>query len=70
MFLMARRNIYKILYDCFFMSTPIWIDLTKSYSTEFVLENHPKLRSLNFKFQGRRYRLTDVHGEVIKEILS
>ncbi len=25
---------------------------------------------LNFKFQGRRYRLTDVHGEVIKEILS
>lgn len=25
---------------------------------------------LTFKFQGRRYRLTDVHGEVIKEILS
>jgi hypothetical protein len=25
---------------------------------------------LTFKFQGRRYRLTDVHGEVIKEILA
>ena len=23
-----------------------------------------------FKFQGRRYRLTDVHGKVINEILS
>jgi len=25
---------------------------------------------LNFKFQGRRFRLTDVHGHVVKEILS
>jgi hypothetical protein len=25
---------------------------------------------LTFKFQGRRYRLTDVHGEVVKEILA
>ena len=25
---------------------------------------------LTFKFQGRRYRLTDVHGNVVKEILS
>ena len=25
---------------------------------------------LTFKFQGRRYRLTDVHGKVVKEILS
>jgi Protein of unknown function (DUF1501) len=25
---------------------------------------------LTFKFQGRRYRLTDVHGQVVKEILS
>jgi uncharacterized protein (DUF1501 family) len=25
---------------------------------------------LTYKFQGRRYRLTDVHGHVIKEILS
>ena len=25
---------------------------------------------LTFKFQGRRFRLTDVHGEVIKEILA
>jgi hypothetical protein len=24
---------------------------------------------LTFKFQGRHYRLTDVHGEVVKEIL-
>ena len=23
-----------------------------------------------FKFQGRRYRLTDVHGSVVKDILS
>ena len=23
-----------------------------------------------FKFQGRRYRLTDVHGEVVKDILA
>ena len=23
-----------------------------------------------FKFQGRRYRLTDVHGKIINEILS
>jgi len=25
---------------------------------------------LNFKFQGRRYRLTDVHGEVVRSVLS
>lgn len=25
---------------------------------------------LTFKYQGRRYRLTDVHGEVVKDILS
>ena len=25
---------------------------------------------LTFKFQGRRYRLTDVHGKVVKDILS
>ncbi len=25
---------------------------------------------LNFKFQGRRYRLTDVHGKVVKDILA
>ena len=24
---------------------------------------------LNYKFQGRRYRLTDVHGKVVKDIL-
>ena len=23
-----------------------------------------------FKFQGRRYRLTDVHGSIVKDILS
>ncbi len=27
-------------------------------------------KKLTFKHQGRRYRLTDVHGEVVKEILS
>ena len=25
---------------------------------------------LIYKFQGRRYRLTDVHGEVVRDILS
>ena len=25
---------------------------------------------LTYKFQGRRYRLTDVHGHVVKEILA
>jgi hypothetical protein len=25
---------------------------------------------LTFKFQGRHYRLTDVHGEVLKAILA
>ena len=25
---------------------------------------------LTFKFQGRRYRLTDVHGNVVNEVLS
>jgi hypothetical protein len=25
---------------------------------------------LTYKFQGRRYRLTDVHGKIIKGILS
>ena len=25
---------------------------------------------LTYKFQGRRYRLTDVHGKVVQEILS
>ena len=25
---------------------------------------------LTFKFQGRRYRLTDVHGQLVKQILS
>jgi hypothetical protein len=25
---------------------------------------------LTFKFQGRRFRLTDVHGEVVKELLA
>ena len=29
--------------------------------------NHEKL---TFKHQGRRYRLTDVHGEVVKDILA
>ncbi|MEC7407260.1 MAG: DUF1501 domain-containing protein, partial [Planctomycetota bacterium] len=24
---------------------------------------------LTFKYQGRRFRLTDVHGQVVKEIL-
>ncbi|MFT7248636.1 MAG: hypothetical protein ACI97P_001414, partial [Arcticibacterium sp.] len=25
---------------------------------------------LTYKFQGRRYRLTDVHGKVINDILA
>jgi len=25
---------------------------------------------LTFKFQGRRYRLTDVHGKVVQEVLA
>ena len=25
---------------------------------------------LTFKFQGRHYRLTDVHGKVVKDILA
>ena len=25
---------------------------------------------LTYKFQGRHYRLTDVHGQVIKELIS
>ena len=25
---------------------------------------------LTFKYQGRRFRLTDVHGDVVKEILA
>jgi len=25
---------------------------------------------LTFKFQGRRFRLTDVHGHVVKELLA
>ena len=25
---------------------------------------------LTYKFQGRRFRLTDVHGHVVKDILS
>ena len=25
---------------------------------------------LTFKFQGRRFRLTDVHGHVVKDILT
>lgn len=25
---------------------------------------------LTFKYQGRRFRLTDVHGHVVKDILS
>ena len=25
---------------------------------------------LTFKFQGRRYRLTDVHGNVVNEVLA
>jgi hypothetical protein len=29
--------------------------------------NHEQL---TFKHQGRRYRLTDVHGKVIKEVLA
>jgi hypothetical protein len=26
--------------------------------------------SLTYKFQGRRYRLTDVHGKVVKGLLA
>jgi len=26
--------------------------------------------ALTYKFQGRRYRLTDVHGKVVKPILA
>ena len=29
--------------------------------------NHERL---TFKYQGRRFRLTDVHGNVVKKILS
>ena len=25
---------------------------------------------LTFKFQGRRYRLTDVHGNLVKQVLA
>jgi hypothetical protein len=25
---------------------------------------------LTYKFQGRRYRLTDVHGKVVRDILA
>jgi hypothetical protein len=25
---------------------------------------------LTYKFQGRRYRLTDVHGQVVKDIIA
>jgi hypothetical protein len=25
---------------------------------------------LTYKFQGRRFRLTDVHGEVVKAVLA
>ena len=25
---------------------------------------------LTYKFQGRRYRLTDVHGNIVKELLA
>ncbi|MEC8344765.1 MAG: DUF1501 domain-containing protein, partial [Planctomycetota bacterium] len=25
---------------------------------------------LTYKYQGRRFRLTDVHGDVVKEIVS
>ena len=27
-------------------------------------------QQLTFKFQGRRYRLTDVHGEIIQQVLA
>jgi hypothetical protein len=27
-------------------------------------------KRLTFKFQGRDYRLTDVHGQVVKKILT
>ncbi|HCS50066.1 MAG TPA: sulfatase, partial [Planctomycetaceae bacterium] len=27
-------------------------------------------KQLTFRFQGRDYRLTDVHGEIVKEILA
>jgi len=27
-------------------------------------------KRLTFKFQGRHYRLTDVHGQVVEEILG
>jgi hypothetical protein len=27
-------------------------------------------KRLTFKFQGRHYRLTDVHGEVVKQVLA
>jgi arylsulfatase A-like enzyme len=26
--------------------------------------------ALTYRFQGRQYRLTDVHGQVVKEILA
>ena len=39
---------------------PLFIDVVKKL-------NHEKF---TFKFQGRRYRLTDVHGKVIQDILS
>ena len=27
-------------------------------------------KRLTFKYQGRHFRLTDVHGEIVKEILA
>ena len=33
-------------------------------------DHQPKPTRLTFKFQGRYFRLTDVHGEVVKGVLS
>ena len=27
-------------------------------------------KKLTFKFKGRQYRLTDVHGEIVKDVLA
>ena len=46
---------------------PVHVHDLNATILELMGINH---ESLTFKFQGRKYRLTDVHGKVVREIIA
>jgi arylsulfatase A-like enzyme len=49
------------------VSNPVHVHDLQATILRLLGVDHLKL---TYKFQGRHFRLTDVHGEVVKEVLA